>query len=272
MEKISLFPILKKVQVHIPFHFLYEQYLPRVLQYGMNPEISFNSDTLDTCREADYRYVADKLRDAGLRVTFHAPFMDLRPGAIDPRIRRVSEERIMQVLALADYFRPASIVCHPSFDDRYYVSTEDQWLENSLRTWGALLSRAGDIPALMVLENVYEKGPRQLHRLLTSLSSPHCGFCFDTGHFNVFAREPLTDWIDTMAPFLRQVHLHDNHGQADEHLAVGDGSFPFGELSRMLREKDLCPIFTIEAHNENNLLKSLENMQHLDFQGEGFPC
>ncbi len=272
MEKLALFPILKKVQVHIPFHFLYKQYLPKVLQYGMNPEISFNSDTLDTYREADYRHVADKLRNAGLRVTFHAPFMDLRPGAIDPQIRRVSEERIMQVLALADYFRPVSIVCHPSFDDRYYVSTEDQWLENSLRTWGALLSRAGDIPALLVLENVYEKGPRQLHRLLTSLSSPQCGFCFDTGHFNVFAREPLTDWIDTMAPFLRQVHLHDNHGQADEHLAVGDGSFPFGEFSRMLREKGLCPIFTIEAHNENNLLKSLENMQQMDFQGGGFPC
>ncbi|MFA5182448.1 MAG: sugar phosphate isomerase/epimerase [Syntrophales bacterium] len=272
MEQLALFPILKKVQVHIPFHFLCEQYLPRVLQYGMNPEISFNSATLDTYRETDYRRVADKLGDAGLRVTFHAPFMDLRPGAIDPRIRRVSEERIMQVLNLADYFRPVSIVCHPSFDDRYYVSSEDQWLENSLRTWGALLSRAGDIPVLLVLENVYEKGPRQLHRLLTSLSSPHCGFCFDTGHFNVFAREPLTAWIDTMAPFLRQVHIHDNHGQADEHLPVGAGSFPFGEFSLILREKGLCPIVTIEAHNENNLIKSLENMQHAALHGEEFPC
>jgi len=272
MEKIALFPILKEVQVHIPFHFLSEQYLPRVLQYGMNPEISFNSHTLDTYREDDYRRVADKLGDAGLRVTFHAPFMDLRPGAIDPRIRRVSEERIMQVLALADYFRPVSIVCHPSFDDRYYVSTEDQWLENSILTWEALLSRAGDVPVLLVLENVYEKGPGQLHRLLTSLSSPHCGFCFDTGHFNAFAREPLTDWIAAMAPFLRQVHIHDNHGQADEHLPVGDGSFPFGEFTRMLREKGLRPIVTIEAHNEKNLVKSIENMQHLDFHGEGLSC
>lgn len=272
MEKIALFPMLKKVQVHIPFHFLSDQYLPRVLQYGMNPEISFNSHTLDTYREADYRRVADKLRDAGLRITFHAPFMDLRPGAIDPRIRRVSEERIMQVLALADYFRPASIVCHPSFDDRYYVSSEDQWLENSLRTWSALLSRAGDVPVLLVLENVYEKGPGQLHRLLASLSSPHCGFCFDTGHFNAFAREPLTYWVDTLAPFLRQVHIHDNHGQADEHLPVGEGTFPFGEFFRMVGEKGLHPIVTIEAHNGKNLLKSLENMENTDFLGEGLPC
>ena len=272
MEKMALFPILKEVQFHIPFHFLCEQYLPRVLQYGMNPEISFNSATLDTYHEADYRRVADKLREAGLRVTFHAPFMDLRPGAIDPRIRRVSEERIMQVLALADYFRPVSIVCHPSFDDRYYVSTEDQWLENSIKTWGTLLSRAGDVPVLLVLENVYEKGPEQLHRLLTALSSPHCGFCFDTGHFNAFAREPLSDWIAAMAPFLRQIHIHDNHGQADEHLPVGEGSFPWGEFSRMLREKGLRPIVTMEAHNEENLLKSLENMENTNLLGEGFPC
>lgn len=272
METIASFPVLQKVQVHLPFHFLHAQYLSKVLQYRINPEISFSSHSLDHFREDDYRRVAEALQEAGLRITFHAPFMDLRPGAIDPRIREASRERIGQVIALATYFRPAAIVCHPSFDSRYYVSSEEQWLENSLLTWRELLAAAGEIPVRLVLENVYEQGPRQLYRLLAALETPRCGFCFDTGHWQVFARDSLVFWLECLHPFLRHVHLHDNNGEADAHLPVGEGCFPFGEFFRFLREKKLRPVFTIEAHNEKNLRKSLENMERLGFLGEDDLC
>jgi len=42
----------------------------------------------------------------GLKVTFHAPFMDLRPGALDDKIRQASLDRIKEVLDLAPYFHP----------------------------------------------------------------------------------------------------------------------------------------------------------------------
>jgi len=272
LETTASFPVLKKVQVHLPFHFLHAQYLPKVLKYGINPEISFNSHTLDTFREADYRRVAERLHEAGRRITFHAPFMDLRPGAIDPRIREASRERIGQVLALAALFRPEAVVCHPSFDSRYYVSTEDQWLENSLITWRELLAEAATIPVRLVLENVYEEEPRPLQRLLAALDSPDCGFCFDTGHYRAFSRDSLAAWLECLHPFLRHVHLHDNNGEADAHLPVGDGDFPFKEFFTFLRTKDIRPIFTIEAHNERNLRRSLENMERLGFLGEEDRC
>ena len=62
---------------------------------------------------------AKLLADAGLKITFHAPFMDLRPGAMDDKIRRTSIDRIKQVFDLAPYFHPLKIVCHASFDERY---------------------------------------------------------------------------------------------------------------------------------------------------------
>jgi sugar phosphate isomerase/epimerase len=263
---------LPKVQIHLPFDFLYEKYLPQVLRYRLHPEISFSSRTLDTYGEDDYRRVADRLREAELRTTFHAPFMDLRPGAIDPRIREVSRWRLRQTITAAVYFQPAAIVCHPSFDDRYYVSSEDQWLENSLHTWRDLLAAAGEIPVRLVLENVYERGPRQLHRLLTALDTPQCGFCFDTGHFQAFAREPLAVWLETLLPFLRHVHLHDNHGDADAHLPIGAGIFPFGEFFRILAGKGCRPIFTIEAHSEKNLRQSLANLERLAFLAGDARC
>jgi len=253
--------ILKVIQVHMPFHFLHNKYLPMVIKEKINPEISFNHYTLDNFKKEDYKKVADQLLEAGLRITFHAPFMDLRPGAIDPKIRRVTMERLIQVFDLVPYFRPLSVVCHASFDKRYYVSSENMWLKNSIETWQQLVKLAAEMKTILALENVYESDCQQLNLLLTAFPSPYVCFCFDTGHFNVFAETPLEDWINSLGLRLGQVHIHDNNGILDEHLPVGDGNFPFRDFFKMIRERGLEPIVTIESHTEKDLWRMLENIK-----------
>jgi sugar phosphate isomerase/epimerase len=260
--------ILKKVQIHMPFHMLRDRYLPMVLRERINPEIGFNHETLDRFHPADYRQIAEILRDTGLTVTIHAPFMDLRPGALDPKIRQVTLDRLRQVFDLAADFRPRSIVCHPSFDGRYYVSTEAQWLENSIATWRSFLPQANELNFLIALENVYETEPRMLKDLINTLASPHIRFCFDTGHFNAFAKTPLKDWIRELGPLTGQLHLHDNHGLTDEHLPLGEGNFPFQELLKKLGEMGQKPILTLEAHSEKHLWRTLENIRTLNLLAE----
>lgn len=260
--------ILEKIQIHIPFPLLRDRYLPMVLRERINPEIGFSHETLDRFHPDDYRKVAARLLDAGLTTTIHAPFMDLRPGALDPKIRRATVERLRQVFELAPYFRPRSIVCHPSYDGRYYVSTEAQWLENSIDTWMPFLALAEEMDTLIAMENVYETDPGLLKELLYALRSPHVCFCFDTGHFNAFAEAPLDDWINRLGPLTGQLHLHDNHGTTDEHLPPGEGSFPFRELLQKLRNMGRKPIITLEAHSEIHLRQSLENMKAMQLLTE----
>lgn len=256
--------ILEKVQIHIPFHMLRENYLPIVLQQRINPEIGISHETLDHFQAADFKEIAGPILDAGLTTTIHAPFMDLRPGALDPKIRQASADRLRQVFDLAPVFRPRSIVCHPSFDERYYVSTNDLWLENSFATWHPLLALAEEMNTLIALENVYETEPSLLKGLLVSLSSPHVCFCFDTGHFNAYAVAPLEDWIGQMGPMIGQLHLHDNHGITDEHLPLGEGSFPFHDLLKKLKNIGRKPILTLEAHSESGLRQTLENIRAMN--------
>ena len=255
--------LLKKLQIHLPFHILRDQYLPMVLKERINPEIGFSHETLDRFGADDYRRVADTLLDAGLTTTIHAPFMDLRPGALDPIIRRATTDRLRQLFDLAPAFRPRSIVCHPSFDERYYVSTEALWLENSIASWRPFLVMAEQMDTRIALENVYETDPRLLKELLCALRSPRVCFCFDTGHFNAFAKAPLADWIDQLGPLTGQLHLHDNCGATDEHLPPGEGTFPFGELLKKLRDMGRRPILTLEAHSEANLRRSLKNIKEM---------
>jgi len=89
-------------------------------------------------------------------------------------------------------------------------------------------------------------------------------FCFDAGHFNVFSHEPLRVWLKELGKYLGHLHLHDNFGQRDEHLPVGQGTFPFDDLFQFLRKMKVSPTVTLEAHNPNNLTASLENINRME--------
>lgn len=252
--------LIKQVQAHVPFRLLTTEHLDLVISEGINPEISFNCHDLENMAQFDYLAIAKRLREAERTVTFHAPFMDLRPGAIDPKIRQITKDRLRQVLDMAFYFHPLTVVCHASFDERYYVSGKQAWLDNSLETWNYFLPLAEEIKTVIVLENVYETGPDILADLLNRLQSPRIRFCFDVGHFNVFSQTPIETWLEKMASHLHQLHIHDNNGLADDHAPVGEGNFPFTNFFALLRERNLSPLITLEAHSLTGLWKTIENI------------
>ncbi len=262
--KSNMRDILRSVQVHVPFHRLRNEFLPLIIRERINPEIGFNHYALDRFCTDDFVKVADQLLNAGLTVSFHAPFMDLRPGAIDPAVRKVTVGRLQQVFDLAPHFRPISVVCHASFDKRYYVSNEREWLENSVETWKHFLQHATDMGTMIAIENVYETDCHYLRLLLDAFNSPHMCFCFDTGHFNVYSASSLEEWMNGLGSRIGQVHIHDNNRLLDEHLPIGEGNFPFQIFFEMIRHKKLDPIITLEPHSEKNLWRTLENIEALN--------
>jgi sugar phosphate isomerase/epimerase len=254
--------IIKKVHAHMPYHLL-NRHLPMILEKQINLEIYFSQDALQALDKNECRETAARLKDAGLKVTFHAPFVDLRPGALDRGIRQISMDRIRQAFDLATIFEPLKIVCHPSFDERYYVACDDLWLENSVQFWRELLAVAHDAKTVIALENVYEKNPDILRRLFEMLSCDDLCFCFDTGHFNVFARTPLTLWMEQIGQYIGHLHLHDNFGRFDEHLPVGTATFPFDQFFAALKMLNVKPTITLEAHSQEHLWQSMTNVQKI---------
>jgi sugar phosphate isomerase/epimerase len=143
------------------------------------------------------------------------------------------------------------------------VSCDDEWLEASVATWQELIVLAGEAQTVIALENVYEREPSVLRRLFERLNSDRICFCFDTGHFNVFARAPLSVWFGELGKYLGHLHLHDNHGRFDEHLPVGNGNFPFAELFEKLKDMEDRPTMTLEAHAQADLWQSLDNIKKM---------
>jgi sugar phosphate isomerase/epimerase len=246
----------------------YEQLRRGLLEYfvekGLQPEIGLEGDCLWEVPEREFLATADTLRRNNLACTLHAPFFDLAPGALDPKIRAVTRHKLRLAFELIPVFRPRSIVCHLGYEENKHSYKMDEWLRYSIETWHVLIEIASANGTPVMFENTYETGPDIHHLLFSKLSSPSLGFCLDTGHLSAYAGTSWQPWLDMLLPRLGQLHLHDNNGGRDEHLAVGSGSFRFGELFDFLRENGTRPLVTLEPHTREDLWLSLKNIGQQD--------
>lgn len=245
------------VQVNIPYAMLLQQ-MDFVMKHRLNPEIYFSADDLDAYRNEEGKELAKTLQRNGLEITVHGPFMDLSPGGVDKRIREVTLDRFSRTIEIAGRFRPKAIVFHPGYEKWKYDGDVGLWFESSLQTWKPLVKEATGQGLTIAIENVFEENPDPLLMLLKEIRSPHLRFCFDSGHHHIFSKTPLSLWMETLGEYLVEVHLHDNHGEMDEHLPVGEGNFDFNGLFSLFSRQGLKPIHTLEPHEEAHLWRSLE--------------
>lgn len=250
--------VKSRVQVNVPLAMLLDGYLSPVLSLGINPEIGLDAAVLDGCAMDDMHRIADTLDRHGRTVTLHGPFIDLAPGSRDPRIRAVTRRRFEQLVAAAGVFRPISVVCHGSYDWRRYAYFFDDWLADSLALWRWLAGELAAVGSRLMLENVYERGPDEALPLMDALAADGVGWCLDVGHLNAFGERPAAEWLDTLAPYIGQMHLHDNAGDTDQHLPLGEGGIDLAPVLRFLKMRRAAPpIVTLEPHREADLMPSL---------------
>jgi sugar phosphate isomerase/epimerase len=251
--------IISKVQINIPFTMLYETHLEAFIEYGLNPEIGLDATALDRFSIADFRGIAKEFHKNSRTVTLHGPFIDLSAGSPDPAVRRITRQRLEQLLELVPLFKPLSVVCHAGYDAKRYGYFKETWSENSLELWSWMADRVAEHGARLMLENVYEDGPQDIQTLFENLKIPRVGFCLDIGHSSAFGQSDLEAWLKALGPFLGQLHLHDNLGNEDEHLAMGSGIIDFSILFKYFKKsKNTPPIVTLEPHEEKDLWSSLE--------------
>ncbi|MBZ0157171.1 MAG: sugar phosphate isomerase/epimerase [Alphaproteobacteria bacterium] len=243
--------------VHVPYDRIGE-HLSFILDNRLNLEIYFNAASLDAMDLSSLKRLKETL-SYGPSLSFHAPFMDLCPAALDTRIRKVTLERFHQVLAIAEILSPGSIVFHSGYEKWKYAFNVSLWLEKSLETWVPFNEKARERGVKIAIENIFEDEPSNLRMLMEAMSSGNFGICFDAGHCNLFSALPPTAWIDELKPYIIELHLHDNDKTADQHLPPGEGSIDFPALFSAMRDSD-C-IYTIEAHTRERVMKSLERLK-----------
>lgn len=252
-------PMNRKIHAHVPYSRLSEQ-LEYVIEGRINPEIFLSAGGLDQIVWEELSAQAHLLHAAGLAITIHAPFLDLNPGALDATIREATRQRYLQVFQAAEILRPRVIVFHPGFDELRYGDNRMAWLKNSIAFWQEFVPRARELGCVIAVENIFEKEPSTLRGLLEAIDDPCFRHCFDVGHWNMFTRVTMEEWFAELGPYMAEIHIHDNHGRADEHLPLGEGLIDFDHLFTLLKSDAPNAVWTIEAHSVEHLKRALKNI------------
>lgn len=249
------------LHIHIPYPKL-RDYLELMRRRGYDLEIYFQASVLDQVERPDIERLRSNL-DWNPHITLHAPFMDLNPGAVDPMIKSATQLRFRQIMNVADILRPRSVVFHAGYDRWRYAGRTDIWLDSSIETWEKVIKDAAKLGLKVAVENVFDEDPEALRMLIERINNPQFGFCFDVGHFNLFSKVPMEQWFDALGRRIVQLHLHDNDGREDSHWAVGKGAIDFKRFFGLLKASGSRPIYTIEAHDKDDIEVSIERVRAL---------
>ncbi len=246
--------------IHVPYEKIAGN-LSFINSHRPNLEIYFNTDVLDSIDTQSLEALRKSLKYIP-SLSMHAPFMDLCPGAVDAKVREATVYRFNQMLKPAKVLKPECIVFHSGYEKWKYALSTDLWLRKSLETWKPLNEKAQSIGVKIAIENIFEDTPANLILLMKEMDSGNFGICFDTGHCNLFSKVPLDEWLDSLGPYIIELHLHDNDRSADQHLPIGDGTFDFRTLFNTLKSTASI-IHTIEAHSVEHVLKSISRLEEL---------
>ena len=129
---------------------------------------------------------------------------------------------------------------------------EDTWgaraLEHSITALEHLRAFASPLGVRLLIENLQGDVAKPAH-LIEILNAGHLqdiGICLDVGHAHL--GDGVESALNELRERTRSAHLHDNHGDRDEHLWPGEGSIAWDETLRELKAAPQTPAGVLEIH------------------------
>lgn len=145
------------------------------------------------------------------------------------------------------------MVLHPIFrENGADIDDEDTFIRvnaDAVKPW---LPLARDSGVVILSENLLwgaSRDPRIVARLAEAVGSEQFGWCFDTGHANIFGYGPAV-LAECVVPPL-SLHLQDNNGGGDEHLIPGDGNIDWDGMAAALKAAGYAGDCVLEAHHQS---------------------
>ncbi|HSW58890.1 MAG TPA: TIM barrel protein [Dehalococcoidales bacterium] len=174
----------------------------------------------------------------------HGPYLGLYPGSPDAEMRRRTMECFKRVYQIALAVQARHIIFHHNYNPA--DGSPAQWLKYSRQFWRTYLeAKSGGIR--IHLENVLDDAPTLLLEVIEQIGHPDLDAALDIGHVQAYSKTPCLEWIAVSNSVTGYVHLHDNHGLEDEHLALGSGTAPLPQILNSLRRWAPGAVWSIES-------------------------
>lgn len=192
--------------------------------------------------------------------TLHGAFFDVVVGSADAQIRAVSRQRVAQSVGICKKLGAWAVIFHtntiPNFHSRTYCET---WLEENTSYYSGILQANQEIG--VYIENMFDQTPELLLRLSERLAAcPNYGVCLDFAHASLSPIK-IVRWIETLAPYIRHIHLNDCDGVEDSHFALGRGVLDIPGFFTLLKQYRVQGNILLEVKGTERQLESLEYLR-----------
>lgn len=183
------------------------------------------------------------VKNVGLR-SFHGPFGDLCPGSFDVMVRDLARYRFLGAIDIAEQLGATHLVLHHGYTPK--TSPPPQWLKRCITFWRDFLNETPEHISIHI-ENHLEQDGTMICDLIAEVDSKRFSACLDIGHAHCCSAQTPIQWVEQLGDKIRYVHLHDNHGETDEHLPLGEGTIPIVEVCTALEKHAPDAIWAIET-------------------------
>ncbi len=203
----------------------------------------------------------ETLESYSLKYTIHAPFMDVNIASPQDQSRLNSIEQVKSSIDLANKIDAEAVVIHPgliSFLANKYFRKEVFEIANASMI--ELGDYGDDLGVLTTFENmpsfesmIYEN----MNELNEFLTANNLYMTLDVGHANHVGYSA----DDMIFDCIKHVHMHDNFGDDDAHLPLGEGSIDLKRVVNNLESKKYDGIYILEVNDYDSIKKSNEYMK-----------
>ena len=220
---------------------------------------------LDGNLEQNISLFQEQVKRFGIKkVNMHGPFFDLSLSSMENSINRLTRKRYEQAVRISEILGIRQIVFHTQYNPQLRFTTyKNRWLEASFHYFDNLIKTTEDTGITFLIENMFEDDYFLIKELLNTINSPRLGMCLDVGHVQVYGDNPVSIWIRELKNHIRYIHLSDNNGLCDDHMALGSGIIDFPAIFRAFAEHGINPDLCIEMNNEQNHRASIAYLERI---------
>ena len=156
----------------------------------------------------------------------HAPSSEINIAAVSERIRKASVEELGEVLSACNRIGAEHLVVHPGYSA--YEEVREPSFVSLKKSLDELVYLQEEHGTRVCIENMgaWECCHFRTPAFLPELTSRGLGCTLDCGH--AMLNGNLDEFLATGG--FCHIHLHDNHGTSDDHLACGEGTTDFGTI------------------------------------------
>lgn len=228
--------------------------------------IEVKADDPKLQRIASVRRLKDLLSSYDFQIAVHAPYIDLNPASLKPPILMATRRALLNGIRIAQTLEADYFICHPGrFPPEYPRMLRRRALMNMTRLLQTIVQQSSNTGVKVLLENLpkeyttpFASTPEELKEISSNLG---IRIALDLGHANTIG-DPQ-QFIDALSEVIEVIHIHDNHGELDEHLQIGRGTLRvrgcIASLSRIKYEGALI----LQVRNIPGLLNSIRFMRSM---------